>query len=378
MSSVSEAMCDALATAGIARVWTVGAAAIDGFLDTARGYPGLAVEGVATEKTAGFAADGGTRVAPILGVCAVMGSVGLGVALVTIQTAVLERRPVLFLIGQVDADAPPRDLQDTRESGSRDAAVVAATGCASWSIHSPRELHEAWRDVSATLAQSHPAALLVDESVFRSAAIGPLAPLLPTTPEVNPVVVGDTAAEQVRDSGDSALTRAALFRAVAAVAPGADVFADAGQARLVGAGLAAGGLAVRLHQCPRSASLGWAVPAALGGAVTVGRPVYAVCGDGGLLHSLSALAELGRRSLPVTVLVAVNGILGVDAARGPVVPADLGVPEVDFMGLARSVGVPAITAHTATDLATALTHRAGPLLIVAAVPAFESAPVPQL
>ncbi len=53
-----------------------------------------------------------------------------------------------------------------------------------------------------------------------------------------------------------------------------------------------------------SGTIGWALPASLGASIGApGKPVVALCGDGGLMFSLSEMATLVQERLPVVLLV---------------------------------------------------------------------------
>ncbi len=103
-------------------------------------------------------------------------------------------------------------------------------------------------------------------------------------------------------------------------------------------------------------TLGFALPAAVGAAAT-GRPVLAVCGDGGLMMALGELATLVQQRLPVTVLVvddAGYGMLRYDQARGGHPPAGVDLATPDFPALAAAFGLPATDVGAAAQLAPAL------------------------
>ena len=104
----------------------------------------------------------------------------------------------------------------------------------------------------------------------------------------------------------------------------------------------------------RGGGLGWGVPAALG--VKLARPdqpVLCIVGDGSIMYSVQALWTAAHESLPVVIAVVNNrqyGILkmnlvesGSPSARaGKFVAMDLDAPPVDYVGLARSLGVDAL------------------------------------
>ena len=108
-------------------------------------------------------------------------------------------------------------------------------------------------------------------------------------------------------------------------------------------------------------TLGFALPAAVGAAAT-GRPVLAVCGDGGLMMGLGELATLVQHRLPVTVLVVDDGGYGMlryDQARAGHPPAGVDLATPDFPALAAAFGLPATDVGAVAGLAPALAAALG-------------------
>ena len=115
----------------------------------------------------------------------------------------------------------------------------------------------------------------------------------------------------------------------------------------------------------RGGGLGWGVPAALG--VKLARPdqpVLCIVGDGAILYSAQALWTAAHEDIPVVIAVVNNrqyGILkmnlvesGSAAARaGRFVAMDLDSPPVDYVGLARSLGVDALLVEKPADVTEA-------------------------
>jgi benzoylformate decarboxylase len=128
----------------------------------------------------------------------------------------------------------------------------------------------------------------------------------------------------------------------------------------------------------RGWALGWGLGCALGVKIAwPDRPVLALLGDGAALYGIQGLWTAAHYQLPVTFLVCNNAqyqILKV-GARGMGLPAaqagrflglDIVDPEIDFVGLARSLGVASVRISERDALADALRHSlAGdrPLLI---------------
>ena len=115
----------------------------------------------------------------------------------------------------------------------------------------------------------------------------------------------------------------------------------------------------------RGGGLGWGVPAALG--VKLARPdqpVLCIVGDGSIMYSVQALWTAAHHDIPVVIGVVNNrqyGILkmnlvesGSPAARaGRFVGMDLDSPPIDYVALARSLGVDAYLVEKPAEVAEA-------------------------
>jgi acetolactate synthase-1/2/3 large subunit len=130
-------------------------------------------------------------------------------------------------------------------------------------------------------------------------------------------------------------------------------------------------------------AIGQGLPLATGAAVACpGRRVIALEADGSAMYTISALWTHAREGLDITTVIFSNrsyAILGMelqrvgaqasgDAARGLL---DLSRPDLDFVALARGMGVPASRARTAGEFAGQLREglaEPGPRLIEAVVP----------
>jgi benzoylformate decarboxylase len=116
----------------------------------------------------------------------------------------------------------------------------------------------------------------------------------------------------------------------------------------------------------RGGGLGWGMPAALG--VSLGydkAPVLCVVGDGSAMYSPQALWTAAHEQLPIVFAVVNNRQylilkrnlqgMGGDAARtGNLVAMDLDDPPVDYISLARSMGVDATLVESAHDVGDAV------------------------
>jgi acetolactate synthase-1/2/3 large subunit len=109
-------------------------------------------------------------------------------------------------------------------------------------------------------------------------------------------------------------------------------------------------------------AIGFGLPAALGSALGApGRPVLALEGDGSAMYTPQALWSIARESLPVVAVIFANRayrilqgeLKGVGAElAGPKAEAMLRLdrPAIDWVALARSLGVPGARARTAGEL----------------------------
>jgi acetolactate synthase-1/2/3 large subunit len=110
-----------------------------------------------------------------------------------------------------------------------------------------------------------------------------------------------------------------------------------------------------LHYPMGWGTLGFAFPAAVGAAVAAagsGRPVIAVCGDGGFLFAPGELATVVQEGLPLTVVVVDDGGYGMlryghPREEWPALGTELHTP--DFAALARSFGVEALAVEGIDD-----------------------------
>ena len=128
----------------------------------------------------------------------------------------------------------------------------------------------------------------------------------------------------------------------------------------------------------RGGGIGWGLPAAVGVKLALpDRPVLALIGDGSALFNCQALWTAAHERLAVVFLILNNGayrilkqrtnaLRGHAAQTGRYVAMDLDDPPIDFVALARSMGVRAERAATLDEvrktLAAALA-AAGPTLI---------------
>lgn len=130
-------------------------------------------------------------------------------------------------------------------------------------------------------------------------------------------------------------------------------------------------------------AIGQGLPLATGAAIAAPeRKVVCLQADGSAMYTLQSLWTQAREGLDVTTVIYNNrsyAILNVELGRvgaepGPRAKAmfDLAQPPLDFVALARGMGVPATRAETAADFATQLERaiaEPGPALVEAVMPA---------
>ncbi|HEY8527758.1 MAG TPA: acetolactate synthase large subunit [Acidimicrobiales bacterium] len=178
------------------------------------------------------------------------------------------------------------------------------------------------------------------------------------------------------------LTPQAVAQAVGALLPeGAIVSDEANTSGLFTPGLTAG---APRHDwlCLTGGAIGQGLPVATGAAVACpDRKVLALQADGSALYTIQALWTQAREGLDVTTVVYNNrsyAVLNMELSRvgaeaGPRARdlLDLSRPDIDFVAVARGLGVPATRATTADELADQLGRalaEPGPALIEAVVP----------
>ncbi len=135
--------------------------------------------------------------------------------------------------------------------------------------------------------------------------------------------------------------------------------------------------------CLTGGAIGQGLPVATGAAVAAGAGRKVVCleADGSAMYTLQSLWTQARLGLDVTTVIFDNGsyaILELELSRvgagtpGPAASAmlDLGAPALEFVALARGMGVPAARATTGEEFTEELGRALaapGPAVVVAAV-----------
>ena len=128
----------------------------------------------------------------------------------------------------------------------------------------------------------------------------------------------------------------------------------------------------------RGGGIGWGLPAAIGAKIALpDRPVVALLGDGSALYTIQGLWTAARENLRMVFVIInnysyrilkqrTNAMKGLAAQTDSYVGMDLDRPRVDFVAVARGLGVTAHRASTLSDvcdlLQAALAHD-GPTLL---------------
>ncbi len=121
--------------------------------------------------------------------------------------------------------------------------------------------------------------------------------------------------------------------------------------------------------------IGWALPAAIGVQMAQpNRPVTCLSGDGSAMYSVQALWTAANQKLPITYVICNNGGYRIIKQRlkafhgnDHYIGMDFQDPELDWVGLARSMGMNAVRVTEPNELAdvlkTAYRRANGPMLI---------------
>jgi acetolactate synthase-1/2/3 large subunit len=179
------------------------------------------------------------------------------------------------------------------------------------------------------------------------------------------------------------LTTESLAAAIGAVLPEGAIVVDEGNTSGLSVSGATAGAPPHDWLTLTGGAIGIGLPAATGAAVAApDRPVLCLQADGSAMYTLQALWTQAREGLPVTTVVLANhsyAILNMELQRvgaesGGMLARrllDLTDPTLDFVALARGMGVPARRVETAEGLAAALAENLaepGPALIEVPLP----------
>jgi benzoylformate decarboxylase len=181
-----------------------------------------------------------------------------------------------------------------------------------------------------------------------------------------------------REAGQVPMSPLTLVHAIAAAVPD--------EAIIVDETISSGGGLRQLLRCRdarsfyslRGGGIGWGLPASLGVKLAQpGRPVVALIGDGSAMYTNQALWTAAHERLAVVTVIfnnasyrilkqRIHALKGFSAEDDRYVGMDLDRPLIDFVGLARSLGVPGEQVDKAADVGAALARgfkSGGPYLI---------------
>jgi acetolactate synthase I/II/III large subunit len=178
-----------------------------------------------------------------------------------------------------------------------------------------------------------------------------------------------------------------VCQAIAAVLPEGAIVSDESQTS--GVTLAAHTAGSPRHDllALTGGAIGQGLPVAVGAAIACpDRPVIALEGDGSAMYTIQSLWTMAREGLDVTAVVFNNrsyAILNIELERvgaerpGPAAKEqlDLHGPDLDFVSIARGLGVPSVRVDTGEDLVAQLERaiaEPGPHLIETVVPSVYS------
>ena len=128
----------------------------------------------------------------------------------------------------------------------------------------------------------------------------------------------------------------------------------------------------------RGGGIGWGLPAAVGAALALpDRPVVALIGDGSAMYTIQGLWTAAHEKLHIIYVILnnssyrilkqrTNAMKGLAAQTDTYVAMDLTEPRVDFLSVAKGMGMTAYKAHTLEEVRKFLTKglaAKGPVLI---------------
>ena len=221
----------------------------------------------------------------------------------------------------------------------------------------------------------HPVAGTADDV---ASAVAEIASLLATGARPAPRQQADTPS---LPSGP--LNAQAVCQALGALMPEGAIVSDEGNTSGIWAPGATAGAPPHDWLCLTGGAIGQGLPVAVGAAVAApGRPVVALESDGSALYTLQSWWTMAREGLDVTTILLNNhsyAVLNMELDRvGAESPGprardmlDLGRPSIDFVHLARGLGLHATRAETADSFADQLAAALatpGPSVVEAVIP----------
>jgi acetolactate synthase-1/2/3 large subunit len=175
-----------------------------------------------------------------------------------------------------------------------------------------------------------------------------------------------------------ALEPSTIAAAISALLPQHAIFVDEGNTDGSPTSIATTSSAPHDWLSNTGGSIGLGLPLAVGAAVACpDRKVLCLEGDGSAMYTIQALWTMAREQLDVTTVIVANRsyrILNIELGRVGATSAgpraqdmlDISRPELDFVALARGMGVPASAPHNAEELCSELERafrEKGPHLI---------------
>jgi acetolactate synthase-1/2/3 large subunit len=193
---------------------------------------------------------------------------------------------------------------------------------------------------------------------------------------------GPSQALKLPDAPSGALNAYHVGAAIARHMPEGAIVCD--DAVTSGTGVSANTAGARPHDllALTGGAIGIGLPMAIGAAVAApDRKVLSLNGDGAAMYTVQALWTMARENLDITVVVFANytyRILNVEMERtgaGKAGPSarkllDLGDPNIDWVPLAKGLGLPAVSCSTAEDFGKAFQGamaQRGPMFIEAKI-----------
>ena len=180
------------------------------------------------------------------------------------------------------------------------------------------------------------------------------------------------------EAGRSPITPLALVAAVVDALPDDAVVVEEAISSSTGIRELLGSREPRSFYGLRGGGIGWGLPAALGVKLAQPlRPVVALVGDGSAMYTNQALWTAAHDAIPVVYVIFNNAsyrilkqrtlaLKGFSAVDDRYVGMDLVNPAIDYVGLARSLGVPGELCEKTPDVAPALKRglaSGGPYLV---------------
>lgn len=308
------------------------------------------------------------------------GSPGLAMLIPALQVARLEGIPLLAIVGQTGSNGLPT-FQNTLPSGSRDRELLAALQVANLHLDAADRLRgvlqRAWEQLSA----GAPVVITVPCDVMASPWPGEPETVPWSSPQWQRwEAIGAPARPSwpVNPEPFQADSYGAVVAELLALLPADTLwFGDAGQTRhAMGSELTRRG--IQFFQASSTAPMGWALAAAIGAAChQPPRPVCCFTGDGSALMLINEWTTAVKLQLPITFVLAENGVLGRPYSRlRDTAAAHLGrLPTLNWRALAEALGLPAQYVDETMPLAVALAAlpASGPRLLVVALPEWDPA-----